>query len=646
MQHPDIFSEKYRVTTPPMYTLPLQTYAYRWHQSNFPESLGETFEFTLKRPLFDGPLTQNGIDVKDIELVWRFPQGHEDLMHLTVRVIADWQSNKERPGSSDNLKTWERAAVECRNWMNRQPQITEATSEPYPVHIEIIGPELIHPRYFAPPDMYLDRYNSWVPSIKGILERYDLLDHLESMTLIRSGPRLPREENPLTVLITLHRECYRTKSWDDAEGVIRTHLRNQQRVLDVDVSIEWGDLDLWAFELLEPKSRLIEFSHFKEHQEKVHLGANIGAGRYTEFEDKHGAKEKGRAGVGTLGGYIEYQTVNDKDDTWHKAALTCYHVVRSIFPGFQLARDPAAPSNTMSGPSRKVIEPADNSLCLHVDKNGSSPLTLKNYKKFVIEAPSRVLHNIAVTVRTEELCKYAHLPEGATRDELFAYVAKNKSVLDHPVQMLKDGLAFFDENRQQLGFPLITSGYSRRRNAHRMDWAVLQVSPKRQGSNPLPSFEDWQREVDKRRYLVEFVHHEFPGTLQNPPDKVMEAHLKRPYFSKGSRSGLIAGRMSGVKSDVDIREDRYLRRGESLEFTYVSPGAKNMQTAQQGDSGAFVWNDRCQLVGMILGGNVGYRGQGSEESDVLTYVTPIQDIFADIMDLTNGHITAIRVAGA
>jgi len=109
------------------------------------------------------------------------------------------------------------------------------------------------------------------------------------------------ESNPLTILITLFRECDRTKDWDFAEGVIRTHLRNQRSAPDVGVSIEWGDLSHMAFELLAPRKVNELLYQPDAYHEKVNLGSNIGVGKYLEVPEGN-TTSKLQSGCGILGG--------------------------------------------------------------------------------------------------------------------------------------------------------------------------------------------------------------------------------------------------------------------------------------------------------------------------------------------------------
>src|SRR6266566_6809251 len=162
LDNPGIFSEKYRVSTPPMYQLPLDTLPYNLvgDLGPLPESLGETFQFDMKMHLIGAFLVPNGIlvDPQLPELEWRSPPEHDNLRLLTVVIPADWSSNVERYRDLAHLTTWEYAALQCRNWINDHPAVKQFRrhGDHYPVHIEIIAPQLRRPRYFGPADKYLD----------------------------------------------------------------------------------------------------------------------------------------------------------------------------------------------------------------------------------------------------------------------------------------------------------------------------------------------------------------------------------------------------------------------------------------------------------------------------------------------------------
>jgi len=257
---PGIFSENYRVCTPPMYPLPLASdvYGNADFLGAFPESLQRKFDLEIKPQLIDAILVPNGLLKKEetddayLELRWRTPPRHPDLRLLTVMILSPWSTNKRRSGPLSHLTTWEYAAMRCRDLVNSHPEVKTFCSpqnDGYLVHIEIMSEELLsRPVYLTVADKYLDEYDSWRPTIFEILDRFELEQHLQSMTMLRVGHRLPRESNPHSILITLFQECDRTKAWDSAEAEIRAYLHNQCSAPDVGVVIDWGaECTQWGY---------------------------------------------------------------------------------------------------------------------------------------------------------------------------------------------------------------------------------------------------------------------------------------------------------------------------------------------------------------------------------------------------------------
>ena len=630
---PGIFSEKWRVCTPPMYQLPMDSDFYFSEDSRgaFPESLYATFSDQIKDRLIDTILVPEGILEKEeayygcIELKWQWPRGHPNHRLLTIQIIAPWSTNKRRSGPVSHLTTWEYAAMRCRYLANSHPEV-EILGTPqnggYPIHVEIMSAELTDARYFDVADKYLDEYPTWTPAIDGILCGFELGQHFQTMTMLRVGYRLPRESNPLTILITLFRECYRTKAWDSAEAEIRAYLHNQCSAPDVDVSIEWGDLFRTGFEILEPKGLNKLLYQPDAYQQKVNLGSNIGVGKYLEAPDGN-TTSKSQPGCGTLGGYIEYRMKGV--EKWEKAALTCYHVIRPIFPGFQLINRANAPA-----PESATGPPQAGSLLADLDKVGFTPKSLTDRKRLTIEAPSRTLHNHTLPQVTNILSTLESYGDSAEASDMRAL--KQKIV------------SFFDNGKQHLGHPGFGSGYGRRRNGRRMDWAALQVEGDRHGTNALHTKPEWIDLIKRRIFPFDRRSPKLPTpTIRQPPRDPIGPLPKALYFGKGAVTGFFAGYINGTKSDVLLRDDTHLGLGRSEELIMVNPQEEHQRAARPSDSGAWVWNEDSQLVGMVFGG---VNPTSGEPRDLLTYVTPIHDVFEDIKDFSGGLIVEIRVADA
>ncbi|UNI18950.1 hypothetical protein JDV02_005179 [Purpureocillium takamizusanense] len=186
---PGIFSEKYRVCTPPSYRMPLSSEAYHSVDSlgELSESLDNTFNLEIAPQLLDTILVPNGILNKDdglhgtVDLMWRAHLEHPESRLLTVMIKAPWSTNKRRPGPLPHLTTWEYAAMQCRDFVNNHAQVSMfcgLQNNGFLIHVEITSEELHLPRYFGVAYEYLDEYDSWRPTIQEVLQRFGLWYYL------------------------------------------------------------------------------------------------------------------------------------------------------------------------------------------------------------------------------------------------------------------------------------------------------------------------------------------------------------------------------------------------------------------------------------------------------------------------------------
>lgn len=101
-----------------------------------------------------------------------------------------------------------------------------------------------------------------------------------------------------------------------------------------------------------------------------------------------------------------------------------------------------------------------------------------------------------------------------------------------------------------------------------------------------------------------------------------------------------------MKSDINVAEDRYLKLGDSEEFASLQGGkltgyAEHRAFATKGDSGSVVWDEQGRAVGLL------FRGRVVQQTDrIVAYITPINDVFEDIMKFSQGSIKEIRIARA
>lgn len=188
---------------------------------------------------------------------------------------------------------------------------------------------------------------------------------------------------------------------------------------------------------------------------------------------------------------------------------------RSCSDGFVLNMSSEPPYSSITG------IPLPNSTLEKFDASGRFPNNSDADNG--MEHPTRVKHNETV----------AHLKRKAAQGFPWAQPE------------LDQKLGFFDEGHQMLAHVWASSGYPRRtHNAGRLDWALIQINPDRQGTNPLSPAEEWESKfVD----LPESLPQNFPNprtfTRMLGPQgditlKMTSAHSSSRVFKVGMGVGL------------------------------------------------------------------------------------------------------------
>lgn len=201
--------------------------------------------------------------------------------------------------------------------------------------------------------------------------------------------------------------------------------------------MEHGTTELYPLELCPskvPHTYPCKQIGLRTHYEtKVNLEADSGAGTHITAQD--GAKLSPL--TGTLGCWLEVKSKNYPGGV--KVALTNYHVIRPAYAAFKVLVD---------GPGKfRVGIPDQNSDLWEIDNNGKKPKA----NAPIIESPARSTHNREVASKQ---------PKVQQSDPVLKATAKQE--LDRLV-------AFFDNNKQQLGTVYCACGYQRRHNKHRLD---------------------------------------------------------------------------------------------------------------------------------------------------------------------------------
>lgn len=485
------------------------------------------------------------------------------------------------------------------------------------IEVEMIAEELTLTKYLSlvPAELLAQGLEKDWPSIKAkvfqILERYSgTKGHMTAISLFRLGFSLCDAENPNTVYISVDYESEES-TWPPVVSEIQQYLQRYEYA-NLCVHLEHNTVEHLAFPLLpsrpidekrKQKQALYNLIPKTPYKTAVDLGDDIGTSNYLALSDGQSTNPL----IGTLGCWLEIKS--DKFPDWTKVALINYHIIRTAYNGFR-----------MNAGGTRIKAPVDNSTLMKHDMDGvrwesSAPK---------LEHPARCKHNNGVQ-RLHNIIK--NFPEQSSR--------KDQDELDQMV-------AFFDQGNHIFGTVYCASGFTRRTASNgRLDWAlVMPLDKARIGKNTLPSFRDWTgKYVDVDQYPTSQA---FDGLKQPPQAGLRAIEHGDKVYKVGASTGFTIGAFSRLTPDVQLTDDKHVA-GVSEEFAFVSSATSvhdDKRLATLGDSGSVVWNKESRAVGLL------FRGQNPRqlEKEVLSYVIPIEDVFADIKAFSNGGIKEIRIA--
>ncbi|KAG4264933.1 hypothetical protein FPRO04_10112 [Fusarium proliferatum] len=556
-------------------------------------------------------------------------EGQPGTEEPTVTIVLPW--------TPDSKEKWTSAvhAIATRNKL----LLLNTEFEDTPPRIEIMAPEIAGPIYLGVVEdrPYLLQHWDYIKGVVNMqLNSFETTrQHVTSIMLLRHGLSPNTAINPITIYISVNLGSDE-KQWDLILTSIETSIKNLGWT-DIRVHLEHNSPCLLPFRLLDPKGTHKEIRDkisegnlviHGEYHDSVNLGDDISASQYFDRDDG----ESFNSLCGTLGCYVEIKTTTNTQ--WTKVGLTNYHNARPGFQGWTIYDD---------AKGHHIGSPLPNSQLLYVDQNGWLPGMSGGPVLF--ESPSRIKHNFTVWHLKQKI--------QAAKDDMQEDPSnENKKDLADLEGELQRKVDFFDQDKQVLGPLLAASGYGRRTtNNHRLDWALIEVPEHRQGSNCLPFKREW----------VKCYHHPlcrphaktYGQPLKDQAQSMLPLENRPSYRPKvntvwkvGATTRLTAGNFSEFKNDVKLSEEAHMPNKLSGEYCFVyENGPNNPPFSGHGDSGAAVFDDKGCIVGLLFRGQVpnkaGYGGTG------VTYVTPIEDVFADIKKLTKGtecEITSIRVA--
>ncbi|SPN96495.1 uncharacterized protein DNG_00023 [Cephalotrichum gorgonifer] len=563
-------------------------------------------------------LSKNNLEPKDVDFAPRHPFEEGSAAQPTLLIVAPW--------AADSPITWERIVCKVKEFVDRRLHGANL-GDKFCVCVEMANPLVLNGKVLGPVLDNPQLESDW-PGIQGnifsmLKSRMSTKGRMNALSLFRLGYWSDPSNNPITVFISMDPDSP-DEAWPQVLRDIQLYLDGLPH--DLTAHMEHNTVQSLAFQLLgpdvaEPPTRPLPGAS-RVYQKLVNLGDDFGPSLYLKRDDG----KLSNPGFGTLGCYVE---VKRTSPDWRRYGLTSYHTIRPCFEGFSVkaVRQP-------NGLWKSVPEdPADNTTLREVDLRGrfpNSPVSCHS-----VESPSRWAHNYSVYELKHTL---RDLQEAGGDNQEYS------DLKHHMGTELEGKIAFFDGEKHVLGAIWAASGLGQRtKDNQRLDWALLDVIQDRQGGNKLPTYASW---IEKYAHN----HRPLPGgngvpLKPAPSQPISKLHGGELAFKLGARSGQTLGSYSRYRTDSKVKYDEYMGAQMSSQYVFVPHGGKDDGSsstpfADEGDSGAVVYNASGEGLGLL------FTGQVPKEAGGQGYflVTPMEDVFKDIKSLSRGEITDIRLS--
>jgi hypothetical protein len=546
----------------------------------------------------------------------------------TLIMLADWS-----PEKSDSFT---RAAQQVVGHLDRIIRFLS-----FPIYVQIIARDLIKTKYYGPvKEPALSK--TW-DTVSGLIyERLQSLPttrgYLTCLALQKFGVNRLIDTNPPTVYISLDHRSDET-SWHGVVSAVKDVLDRIDGWEHVQVHIEHNLNMPCAFDTLpgDPSKRVTGEEANKritgDYNETAQIGDDFSPSRYVSG----GFGRQANPGFGTIGCFVQIKTKSDAE--WRTCVLTNHHVVRAAFDGFALHTGP-------DGASVPAPPPISSDLW-NVDSKGYKSSSKLHHQVSSFESPSRTKHNFTITVVDEDITE---LQQQVSRLQKDLQTAKNKQPMRESIRQLKamiavmeaekkTKVAFFDQNKQVLGNLVASSGFTRKVDERRMDWALIELDKSRQWSNALPGLQVWASKYRPAGYPHTCG---IPIQPRNERKSVERPWQLGPIFKVGCTTGATTGEYEWEKQTVAMDYDQHLGDARlvtrELVFESRNDVDSSLKLCAHGDSGSVLFDKDGGIVALL------FRGHKHNDSydDGYGYVTPIEHVFNDIKDFAD--ITNIRVA--
>ena len=514
------------------------------------------------------------------------------------------------------------------------------------VNVEVLEKELTVPKYLTFIDNKEEDFaaliQAWPKIRDGVVEVLNkegnpTAGHVTVVTLFRLGFNKPwpgSDPNPRTVYIGLAcpgnpmtaKMCFVNDQLQACVGKLGSGFR-------LEILMEHNVVSHLAAGFAGPD---IPPSLSPAYQFPSGYGRRVKAG--ADFGPEEGGYAGRNSGFGTLGCWVQIKLKGREE--WMTMGLTCYHAARSFIPGYKA---PTVTTQADGAPGIPLYPELSSEMpCWHADRRYSFPATILQERWAAVEHPSRMRHQFNIN------------------DLGFAITQTRNRGLDTTDrdQELAKAKAFFAQKTQIFGDFYLASGFTQRSAPKgRLDWALIKPrTAERVGGNPLPSFQEWTAQGYSRAEMPLIGG---PSTTMQPRgDESMHNYVqdgaiirdpaeKLYVFKKGAASKCTAGELSYIKAAVALGPVNcvfYPKSEERLSSEFVVGPIESSQRTKfgfPGDSGSVVFDRVGRVLGLLFSGEV----KPYQCDRGLSFVTPIEDIFKDIVDRSDGNIEGVRLLG-
>lgn len=556
---------------------------------------------------------------------------HTDIP--TLLIVGSW--------NSDSKWQWPLIVQDMATWLN------DHLEENQKAHLEMRAPYLHQTVYISHPPANMHLEQDW-PKIRDcVYERLQAHEatrsHTTAITLMKRGYLQDPRSNPITIYISLGLGSNEAE-WEGVRRDITTRLKE----------IEWGNLfvhmehGLCKSYMLRKTPPMGLEGLTKTAGERAHhnrqeyrIGMRPGDDLAATWRSCDGVP----AACATMGCWIEFQQRSDPDK-WHKGALTNYQVARPAFEGYKACLDTTSgrygDGRTLTKAQYERIKiylgevPATwNSHLEEVDERGFQ-FRYRDKCSALIESPSRLKHDFSMECLEED--RTAH------KRDLILEPLELADLLEAIDKKRTRKAEFFETHLSEVHRVLFCSGNRIGQDRNALDWAVLGVGA-RNGQNILspgalppgpPGFLICQCGRRPSCFKVNGVKLKDPS----PGLTIRSMEQGTQLWKGGSSTGITQGTFSRYRSLCRV-EGRM-----SLEWPIfggaicsVGGGGPDESFADAGDGGAAVFDSEGRVVGLLTRGQKAWR-----DNKGYAFVTPIEDVFEDIIDSTEGDIQAVRIA--